>query len=150
MLTEARELYDQLPARPPSRFSVDTGIRASHAITAYPASSYIWLADYTQAERHARTALTVHESASPAARKPSREAISRIDLSIALTHLGSLDEAAAHGSQALSSVRVVDSVLSRAGELDEALMTRYPKEATAQDFHEQYRQMTMRASEERT
>jgi hypothetical protein len=59
-------------------------------------------------------------------RSPKREAIARIDLSIALAHLGSLDEATAHGSQALFSVRVVDSVLSRAGELDKALMTCFP------------------------
>ncbi len=147
LLTEAQELYDRLPARLPSRFLVDTGIRASHAITAYPASSYIWLADYKQAETYARTALAVHESASPADRRPSREAIARIDLSIALAHLGSLDEATAHGRQALSSVRVVDSVLSRAGELDKALMTCFPQEVIAQSFHEQYLQTTRQANE---
>lgn len=62
----------------------------------------------------------------------------RIDLGIALTHLGSLDEATAHGSRALSSIRTVDSVLSRAGELDRALMLRFPREALAQQFHEEY------------
>ncbi|MGH3885143.1 MAG: tetratricopeptide repeat protein [Pseudonocardiaceae bacterium] len=107
---------------------------------------YIWLADYKQAETHARTALAVQESASPANRSPIRGAIARIDLSIALAYLGSLDEAVAQGSQALSSLRVVDSVLSRAGELDTAPMTCFPQKAIAQGFHEQYRQTIRQAS----
>ncbi|MGQ0777485.1 MAG: hypothetical protein ACT4NY_24255, partial [Pseudonocardiales bacterium] len=59
--------------------------------------------------------------------------------------LGSLDEATAHGSQALSSARVVDSVLSRAGELDKAIMTCFPREAIAQSFHEQYLRIARQA-----
>lgn len=146
LLTEARELHERLPARPPGRFLVDNGIYASYAITAHPASSYIWLADYQQAETHARTALAAYGSADPANRKPTREAVARIDLGIALAHLGSLDEATAQGSQALSSVRVTDTVLSRADELDKAFMTCFPKEAVAQEFHEQYRQITRQAN----
>lgn len=88
----------------------------------------------------------MYESASPVDCSPSREAIARIDLSIALTHLGSLDEAVAQGSQALFSVQVVNSVLSRAGELDRALMTCFPQEAVAQSFHEQYRQVARSAN----
>ncbi|MGH3885131.1 MAG: hypothetical protein ACRDSZ_00950 [Pseudonocardiaceae bacterium] len=146
LLAEAQELHERLPARPPGRFLVDNGIYASYAITAHPASSYIWLADYKQAETHARTALTTYESAAPVDRRPTREAIARIDLSIALAHLGSLDEAVAQGSQAFSSVRVTDTVLSRAVELDRALMTCFPQEAIAQGFHEQYRQTIRQAS----
>ncbi len=140
LLTEAHKLHDRLPAKPSSRISVDNGIFASLAVTARTASSYIWLADYKQAETHARTALAVGESAAPPNCSPRRDAIARIDLSIALAHLGSLDEATSHGSQALSSVRVVDSVLARAGELSKALMTCFPQEAIAQSFHEQYLQ----------
>jgi hypothetical protein len=81
-------------------------------------------------------------------RSLNREAIARIDLGIALAHLGSLDEATAHGSQSLSSVRVDDTVLSRAGELDKALMTCFPHEAIAQSFHEQYLQTTRQPNEE--
>jgi len=146
LLTEAHELHDRLPARSPGRLSADASVFASHTIASLTASSYIWLTDYKQAEAHARTALAVQESAAPADRTPKAEAIARIDLSIALVHLGSLDEATAHGSQALSSARVVDSVLSRAGELDKALMTRFPREAVAQSFHEQYRQITRQAN----
>jgi hypothetical protein len=148
LLTEAQELHDRLPARSPGRLRllIDNEIIASRAITAHPASSYIWLADYKQAATHARTALAMEASAALADRRPKREAIARIDLSIALVHLGSLDEATAHGSQALSSVRMVDSVLSRAGELDTSLMTRFPQEAITQSFHEQYRQITRQAN----
>ena len=141
LLAEAQELYDRLPARAPGRISVDNGIYASYAMTAHPASSYIWLADYQQAQTHARAALAAYESAAPADRKPTREAIARIDLSIALAHLGSLDEAVAQGSQALSSGRVTETTLSRAVELDRALMTCFPREVIVQRFHEQYRQM---------
>ncbi len=148
LLTEAHKLHDRLPARSPGRLRllIDNEIIASRAITAHPASSYIWLADYKQAETHSRTALTMEESATLANRRPKREAIARIDLSIALVHLGSLDEAIAHGSQALSSERMADSVLSRASELDKALMTCFPQEALTQSFHEQYRQMTKQAN----
>jgi transcriptional regulator with XRE-family HTH domain len=147
LLAEAQELHDRLPARPPGRFWVDNGIFASYAITAHPASSCIWLADYKQAETHARTALAAYESAAPVDRRPTREAIARIDLSIALTHLRLLDEAVAQGSQALSSARVTDTVLSRAVELDRALMTCFPHEAIAQSFHEQYLQTTRQVNE---
>lgn len=149
LLTAAHELYERLPARTPRRLAVDTGALASYAITAYPASSYIWLADYKQAETYARAALAVHKSAAQADRSPSREAIARIDLGIALVHLGSLDEATEYGSQALSSGRVVDSVLSRAGELDRALMTCFPRESVVQGFHEHYQQMIRQAKEVR-
>ena len=54
------------------------------------------------------------------------DAIARIDLGIALAALGSPDEAVAEGRRALASPRVVDSVLSRAGDLDSALTARYP------------------------
>jgi hypothetical protein len=105
------------------------------------------VADYKQAETHARAALAVYESTAPVDRCPSREAVAHIDLGIALAYLGSLDEATAHGSQALSSARVTDTVLTRAGELDWALMTCFPQEAIAQSFHEQYWQTTRHANE---
>jgi hypothetical protein len=149
LLAEAQELHEKLPAKPSRRFLVDNGIIASRAVNAHPASSYIWLADYQQAETHARAAIAWQESAAPADRSPTGEAVARIDLGIALAHLGSLDEATAHGSQALSSVRVVDSVLSRAGELDKALMTCFPHEVIAQSFHEQYLQTTRQANQKR-
>ncbi len=149
LLTEARQLHERLPARSPDRL-LDDGISASYALTESVPSSCVWLADYPRAETHARTALAAYESAAPRDRRPTQEAIARINLGIALTHLGSLDEAVAYGSQALSSPRVPDTVLSRAGELDTALVTCFPREAIAQSFHEQYRQLTRQADKKHT
>lgn len=132
LLAEAEALHERLPARPTRRFSVDNAAIASYALTAHPASSSIWLADYQQAETQPRAALVWQESAIVEDHSPTREAIARIDLSIALANLGMLDEALTHGSQALSSARVTDSVLSRAGELDRTLMTCFPQEAIIQ------------------
>lgn len=149
LLAEAQELHERLPTRAPGLLGVDDNMVAARAIASRITSSCIWLADYQQAETHARAALAVYESTAPAHRSPSREAVARLDLGIALVNIGSLDEAVVHGGQALSSARVTDSVLSRAGEFDRALLTCFPREAITQNFHEQYRQIARRANEER-
>src|SRR5207245_6463869 len=120
-------------------FTVDTGPLADYAMTGYPASCYIWLADFQQARRYAQQAVAVHEAAPAESRSPSREAIARIDLGIALATLGAPDEAIGEGRLALGSPRVVDSVGSRAADLDATLTARHPPLATAREFHEQYR-----------
>jgi transcriptional regulator with XRE-family HTH domain len=141
LLAEARELYDKLPAKLPRRCTVDTGVLAEYALTAYPASSYLWLSDFEKASRHAEEAVAVHEAAPAESRSPSREAIARIDLGIALAELGSPDEAVGQGLRALASPRLVSSVLARAGELDATIVGRYPGLPEAQQFHEQYREL---------
>jgi len=146
LFAEAQQLHSQLPSQTPSRFTIDTGTLASYAITAYPASAYVWLEDFEAARTHGHAALAVHESAPVGSRSPSREAIARIDLATALAQLGTPDEAAALGSQALTSVRVVNSLLIRAHDLDTALISRYPTLSCARDFHEQYRQLTDRST----
>jgi hypothetical protein len=138
LLTEAKELYDLLPSATPMRFTVDTRVLADYALTGFPASSYIWLADFKQAKRYAEQAVALHEAASPASRSPSREAVARIDLGIALTELGAADEAIGQGHLALASPRVVDSVRFRAADLDAVLTRRYPGVPAVQEFHEQY------------
>ncbi len=138
LLSEAADLYDQLPARAPMRFGTNTGTLAAYAITAYPASCYVWLGDYRQAETHGRAALAAHEAAPAGSRSPTREAIARIDLAIAVTGLGEPDEGAALGLAALGSARVVDSVRSRAGDLNAVLTARYPGHAGAGSFREAY------------
>jgi tetratricopeptide (TPR) repeat protein len=141
LFSEAQQLYERLPARAPCRFTIDTGILASYAMTGYPASAYTWLGDFKAARTHAEAALAVHESASLDSSSPSREAIVRIDLAMALAHLGTPDEAVVLGGQALTSTRVVTSVLLRARDLDKALVNRYPRLACVREFHEQYRQV---------
>lgn len=148
LLREAEELHEQLPSRAPMRFGTDTGVLASYAVTSYSASSYVWLGDYRRAEAYARRAVAVHEAAPDASRAPTREAIARIDLAIAVTALGQPDEGAALGREALGSARVVDSVRSRAGDLDAMLTSRYPGQPATAGFREQYRTAVAAAGRE--
>lgn len=142
MLAEAAELYERLPSRAPRRFVVDTGTLASYAVTAYPASASVWLANFGKAKVRAEEALRMHRSVPAESRCPSREAISRIDLAIALAELGCAEEAVGQGRLALDCSRVVDSVLCRAGDLDAVLRARYPGLPDAQEFHERYGEAT--------
>ena len=89
----------------------------------------------------------MHEAAPLASRSPSREAIARLDLATALAQLGIPDEAAVLGGQALTSPRVVTSVVLRARDLDRALVNQYPELACVREFHEQYRHVVQRATE---
>ncbi|TYK47142.1 tetratricopeptide repeat protein [Actinomadura decatromicini] len=144
MLHEAGEVYGRLPARAPLRFTVDTGNLAALAMTSYPASAYIWLGDadrgdFAKARTHAQAAIDEQQALPDSARSPSREAIARVDLGIALAALGEPEEAAAMGRRALASPRLVDSVRSRAGDLDRALAARHPEVPAVRDFHEMYR-----------
>lgn len=143
LLTEAQDLYDRLPSRTPMRFTVDTRVLADYALTGFPASSYIWLADFKQAKRHAEQAVVVHECASPESRSPSKEAIARIDLGIALAELGEAEEAIGQGRRALASPRVVDSVRSRAADLDAVLTRRYAEVPDVQEFRELVRSLSI-------
>jgi len=151
LLREAAGLYDRLPARAPMRFALDTGTLAGYAMTAYAASSYIWLGDaargdFENARRHAQEAVAAHEGAPASDRSPSREAIARIDLGMALAALGEPDQAAALGREALASSRLVDSVRSRAGELDKLLIARHPGVAEVREFHEGYEAVSGRGA----
>jgi hypothetical protein len=144
LFAEAQRLYERLPARAPSLFTMDTGTLASYAMTDYPATAYLWLGDFETARTHGEAALVVHESAPPDSKLPSREAVARLVLATTLAQLGTPDEAAALGSHALTSTRVVTSVLARARDLDRALVSRYPKLACAREFHERYRYVAQR------
>lgn len=146
LLREAADLYDRLPARAPMRFATDTGVLASYAMTAYPASCYVWLGEYRQAEAHGRQALAAHETAPEGSRAPTREAIARIDLALAVAGLGDPGEAAALGCAALGSARVVDSVRSRAGDLNAVLAAWYPAHTGATGFRDMYRSLVSAAA----
>ena len=68
LFIEAQQLHDRLPARAPSRFTKDTGINASYAMNAFPASAYLWLGDFDKARTHGEAALAAIESAPPESR----------------------------------------------------------------------------------
>ncbi|MDQ3764408.1 MAG: helix-turn-helix domain-containing protein [Actinomycetota bacterium] len=141
LFDEAQQLHERLPARAPCRFAKDTGIIASYAITAYPASAYLWLRDFETARRHGEAALAAIESAPPGSRE-QRQSFAQLILATALVGLGTPDEAVALGTQALMSTRVVTSgVVAYARDLDRALVSRYPRLACVREFHEQYRQV---------
>jgi hypothetical protein len=139
LLTEARGLYDRQPVGTPLRFEGDIGPSfALQALSTISASASIMLEDFERAKARAEEALAVPR-VYPAA-DAYWETIARIDRGIALAALGSPDEAVAEGRRALASPRVVDSVLSRAGDLDSTLTARYPDLPEARHYHEQYRE----------
>jgi len=146
LFDEAQRLHERLPAKAPSRFTMDTGIHASYAMTAFPASCYLWLGDFETARTHGEAALAAIESAPPGDRQ-HRQAFAQLILATALVGLGTPDDAVALGSQVLTSTRVVTSgVVARAHDLDRALVSRYPKLACAREFHEQYRHVAQRSA----
>lgn len=143
---QAQQLHEQLPARAPSRFTMDTGIHASYAMTAYPASAYLWLRDFETARTYGEAALAALESALPDSRSPYRQAQARLDLATVLVHLDAPDEAVALGGQALTSARMVPPLVTHARDLDRALVSQYPKIACVREFHEQYRHVVQRST----
>jgi len=136
MLAKARTVCDDLPDEMPSRFSTDRAERISYSITTLAASCFVWLGAWKEAEQQARSAAGVRRWA------PGYAAGAQLNLGIALANLGSADEAAEHGKQALASCRGKAMLLPRARKLDAVLMSRYPKEPAAIEFHEQYEAVT--------
>lgn len=132
----AEDAYRLLPPRSPRRFGMDVLPLADYALTSYPATSCVWLGQAEAARRHAEHALATYQAAPAVSRSPSREAIARIDLALALAQLGGPDDAIALGHQALGSPRVVDSVLGRAGDLTTFLARRYPSQPAVEDLRE--------------
>ncbi|MGK5533313.1 helix-turn-helix domain-containing protein [Streptomyces sp. URMC 129] len=132
----AREAHESLPARVPHCFGTDPLPLADYALTSYPATACVWLGQAEQARQYAEDALEAYQSAAEASRSPSREAIARIDLALALAQLGSPDDAVALGHQALDSARLVGSVLGRAGDLVSFLARRYPSQGPVQELRE--------------
>jgi transcriptional regulator with XRE-family HTH domain len=143
---EAQQLYERLPARAPCRFTKDTGIHASYAMTAYPASAYLRLRDFETARTRGETALAALESAPPGSGSPYRQAQTQLVLATSLVGLGTPDEAVALGSQTLTSTRMVSPLVAQARDLDRALVSRYPKLACVREFHEQYRHVAQRST----
>ncbi|MGH9962130.1 MAG: hypothetical protein ACREBC_34210, partial [Pyrinomonadaceae bacterium] len=111
---EAQRLHERLPARAPCRFTVDTGIHASSAITAFPASAYLWLKDFETARTHGEAALAAIVSAPPGSKSPYRQSQVHFNLALALVGLGTPDDAVALGNQAMASMRMVPSLVALA------------------------------------
>ncbi len=146
LFAEAQQLHERLPARAPNRFTMDTGIIASYAMTAFPATAYLWRRDFKTARTHGEAALAAIESAPPGSRK-QRQSFAQLILATALVGLGTPDDAVALGNQALTSTRWATSVVvAHARDLDRALVSRYPKLACAREFHELYLHVAQRST----
>ncbi|MGH8899084.1 MAG: XRE family transcriptional regulator [Egibacteraceae bacterium] len=141
-LRQAVGLHERLPARPPTLFGRDTAQFASYALICFAATSCNALALPEQARRHAVDALDLLTTAPEEYRSPTREAIARIDLALALVPLGSPDEACGLGRQALSSQPVAFAVRARALDLDAVLQCACPDLPEAGEFHERCRLLT--------
>ncbi|MGH8899089.1 MAG: XRE family transcriptional regulator [Egibacteraceae bacterium] len=141
-LRQAVDLHERLPARSPTLFGEDTAQFASYAVTAFAATSCNALALPEQARRHATDALDLLTTAPEGYRSPTREAIARIDLALALIPLGSPDEACDLGRQAFSSQPVAFAVRARLFDLDAALQRAHPDLPEAGEFHERCRLLT--------
>jgi tetratricopeptide (TPR) repeat protein len=132
---KACEHYDGLPVRTPPRISgKDTAKLAAYAITSYAASSCIALGLNDQARQHAERALDEHAGIAEHDRAPSREAIARLELGAALAGLGEPDQAAEMVTAALSSPRVVDSVVDRANSVAAMLARTFPDHAAGHEL----------------
>ena len=122
----------QLDARGSDLFSVDAGRLASYA-----ASSYIWLGQPQQAVPYAKDAIVFYGEVNPEERSPTREAISRLDLALALVHLDSPDDAASEAHGALASERLTGAVVSRLSDLADTMKRKYPTLDVTSAVHEQ-------------
>ena len=137
-LANARAVCDGLPDEMPSRFATDRAEHVSYSIATYAAECLVGLGAWKEAEQQARTAAGVHQWS------PRRAANARLDLSIALANLGSVDEAVEHGTHALAFGRDhgMGVLRLKARRLDTVLSGRYPKEPGTTEFHEQYAAIT--------
>ena len=124
---QALDLYEKLPSPSPTRFGKRTEKLAAYAITSYPASSCLALGMFEEAKRHAETALREYSTATARDRSPSREAITKLELAMAMAKLGDPEHAVHLGKEALSSSRIVRSVVNRARQLEHFLLDRYPE-----------------------
>ncbi|GAA4088291.1 hypothetical protein [Actinomadura miaoliensis] len=144
MFRQASELHERLPDRPPLRIAMDTGTLAAFGMTGHIAEAYIWLGDaaqgdFVRARQHAQAALDTELAWPAPSRSPSRTAMARLDMALALAGLAEPEEAAEQGRQALTTSRLLAAVRRRAGDLDRVLNERYRDLTVVQDFREEDR-----------
>jgi hypothetical protein len=72
------------------------------------------------------------------ARRPTRLAVTQMNLALVTLETGRPDEACATASEALDTERMVPVLLRKCGEFDITLTRQYPDLPEARDFHEQY------------
>lgn len=137
LLNQAQQVCDQLPDTMPSRFATDSAEHVSFTLAQQMASAHVSLQNWGEAERYAQLARGVNRWS------PGRAAVAQIDHALALAQLGSPEEAAERGRQALAIGRPYGDLLKRAGKLDNTLRKRYPKLHDTGEFHAIYQKMSM-------
>ncbi|MFE6403356.1 hypothetical protein [Streptomyces alboflavus] len=96
------------------------------------------LGDDERAATHARSVIRISTGPDGTEISPMRAAEARLTLGVAAARTGEIEEAVGMGTAALEANRKsLPSLLLVADELDRELRSRYPREATARDFHEQ-------------
>lgn len=121
------------PAHPEHHFVFDAA-----KLSFYAATCYVWAGDTAHAEEHARHVIEQCSNGLGKGQWPTRLTIAQVDLGMVAAQRGELSAAAALGSSALASGRVVASTLGWIDELDADLMGRQPELPEIRDFHEQY------------
>jgi transcriptional regulator with XRE-family HTH domain/tetratricopeptide (TPR) repeat protein len=132
---QLQTVFDQLPMSEigEGAFNVSAVfLRGATALT------LIWLGDLETAEQDVRAVINHYAAAVGPARRPTRLANARLDLSHILMRQGRPDEAALTAGEALTADRLVAGVLRQAGRFEAALSQRYPELPEARDFREKY------------
>jgi tetratricopeptide (TPR) repeat protein len=122
-----------VPGHPEHHFVFDAS-----KLSFYASTCFTWLGQAEAAEEHAREVVAQCLAVPGEVRWPIRLAETRVDLGLIAARRRQLDEAAHLGRLALASQRKSGSTLERVGELDAALLRRFPEAAEARDFHERY------------
>ncbi|MET7301089.1 tetratricopeptide repeat protein [Embleya sp. NPDC005575] len=125
----ARTYMDRIPTHGAGLFGVDA-VR----ILSYEASAHGWLGKPLEAGRAAEEAIREYEAVTGLRQAPTRLAIAQLDLALSRVALGQPDSAVELGRRALSGDRVVDSIRSRARDLDRALRRNYPTVSDVREF----------------
>ncbi len=123
--------------------------RQAGRIASYAATSSLSLGRPEHAVTHAGNALEFYAAVDPAERSPTREAISRLDLALALIAVDKPDAAADEALRALGSERVTGTVLVRADELAVVLRRQHPTLDVTREVHNRHRALTLEQSRQR-
>ncbi|MFK0047861.1 hypothetical protein ACIQU4_28005 [Streptomyces sp. NPDC090741] len=113
----------------------------SAAVDSFHASSFLWLRHPQEAHKSATAAIGFYRSMVAPAAAPTRLALTELDLALAHAALGDPDEAVRAGQEALSGVRVVESILDRAHQVDLDLRRRFPGHPGTDEFRDRIRSM---------
>ncbi len=105
----------------------------------YASTCYAALGDDNRAEEHALEVIAQHTRPDGSSNAPMRIAGVRIDLGLVAARRGDLDGAVSYGESALEFDRMsIADIVSRTGELDRLIQSRYRGERLAREFHERH------------